>query len=89
MNSTVYRLLAVVVANGAAAIVVRIAERRYPELRGVLNGLYTTVMVFGFCCFFRDMPALWVAPLFLLSSVTLINSLRKRLLAIKAAEFTN
>lgn len=79
MNGTVYRLLAVAVSNGAAYLVVRIVERRYPELRGALNGLYSTVMVFGFCCFFRDLPAFWVAPMFLLSAATLIMSLRKRL----------
>ena len=84
MNSTVYRILAVVVANGFAALVLRIAERRYPELRGGLTGLYATAMIVGFSCFFRDMPALWVAPLYLLSSVDLLRSLRKRLIATKA-----
>ncbi|MBK6900623.1 MAG: hypothetical protein IPH09_15685 [bacterium] len=79
MNGTAYRFLAIVVSNGAAYLAVRIVERRYPELRGALHGLYTTVMVCGFCCFFRDMPALWVAPMFLLSAAALIISLRKRL----------
>lgn len=89
MNGPVYRLLAVAVSNGAAFLVMRIVERRYPELRGMLNGLYTTVMVFGFCCFFRDLPALWVAPLFLLSSAALIGSLRKRILAEQAADLAD
>lgn len=84
MNSTVYRILAIVVANGSAALVVRIVERRYPELRGGLMGFYTTLMLVGFSCFLRDMPALWVAPLYLLSSVDLLRSMRKRLIATKA-----
>jgi energy-converting hydrogenase Eha subunit G len=88
VNNTVYRFLAIVVANGSAALVVRIVERRYPELRGALNGLYLTVMVAGFSCFFHDMPALWVAPMFLLSSATLIRLVRKRLLAANAVDIT-
>ncbi|MBA4388633.1 MAG: hypothetical protein C0404_11680 [Verrucomicrobia bacterium] len=80
-----YRLLAMVVAIGSATLVVRIVERRYPELRGGLIGLYTTVMLVGFSCFFHDMPALWVAPLYLLSSMDLVRSLRKRLIDTRAS----
>ena len=83
MNDTAYRLLAIAVANGAAGLGVRIVERQLPELRGALVGLYLTFMLVGFSFFFRDMPVLWVAPLFLLAAVTQLRSVRRRLLSTK------
>ena len=88
MSDTAYRLLAIVVANGGAGLAVRIVERKLPELRGALVGLYLTFMLFGFSFFFRDRPVLWVAPLFLFAAVTQLHSVRKRLLSAKVKAAT-
>ncbi len=84
MNDLTYRLLAITVANGSAWVAVRLVERRLPELRGALVGLYVTLMLFGFSFFFRDLPFVMVAPLFVLATVTLLFSVRKRMAARKS-----
>ena len=73
-----YRMIAIIVANGVAYLSVFFVERSMPELKGGLWGLYSTVMMVGFSFFFRDIPLIWVSPLFLISAGHLLWSVRKR-----------
>lgn len=82
MDSTIYGLIAIVVANGSGGLALRLVERRLPELKGALNGFYTTVMLVVFSFFFYDLPFISVSPLFLLSAIMLLRSVRRRYLEI-------
>lgn len=77
MSAPLSHLLAIAVACGGSGLLVRAIERRWPDLRGRLGGLFALLALVGFSLFFRELRLVVAAPLILLAAWDLIRSLRR------------